>query len=164
MCRNLRILNHLKQREVADAIDVKLATYGNVESSQYKVIGVKRLHRLVGFYELDSDRARDLIAAWERCPISPGGEARSAMWAKRNEYRAKARNHDKLKLALAGLVGAWLMALPDAEVCACDFGSVCPACSALERLGLPTFTPPDRDPILNALRKIELELAPAGAP
>lgn len=159
MCRTLRIQKGLKQREVAEAIGVKGSTYGNVESSQWKVINRDRAAKLIGLYGLDPQRAALLLSAWDRCPISPGGEKRREFWKKRNELRSKARNHDPLKLALVELLGLHLMAVPDAEVCACDFGQVCGVCNALERVGLPPFTPADRDKIMTQLVKIREKLA-----
>lgn len=164
LCRTLRIQKGLKQREVAAAIGVKNSTYGNVESSQWKVINRDRAAKLIGLYALPPDRAAELLAAWDRCPISPGGQQRKQFWAKRNELRSKAKNHDPLKLALVELLGLHLMAVPDAEICACDFGTVCGVCSALARLGLGPFTPADRDRILEQLVKIREKIAAPATP
>ena len=161
MCRTLRVRKGLKQREVAAAIGVKCSTYGNVESSQWKVINRERAAKLIGLYGLNPEMAAQLLAAWDRCPISPGGEKRKEFWRKRNELRSKAKNHDPLKLALIELLGLHLMALPDAEICACDFDHVCGVCNALARVGVDPFTPADRDKILAQLVKIREKLAPA---
>lgn len=164
MCRALRVEKGLKQREVALAIGVKLSTYGNLECSHWKVVGRDKAVRLIPLYDLSPDRSAVLLDAWERCPLSPHGEKRREQFKKTNEFRSKARNHDSLKLALVELLGLHLMALPDAEVCACDFGTVCGVCAALERVGLGPFTPADRDRILAQLVKIREKMAPASAP
>jgi transcriptional regulator with XRE-family HTH domain len=164
MCRTLRIRKGLKQREVAAAIGVKNSTYGNVESSQWKVINRDRAAKLIGLYGLNPTMASQLLDAWDRCPISPGGQKRKEFWQKRNELRSKAKNHDPLKLALVELLGLHLMAVPDNEVCACDFGTVCGVCSALARVGIDPFTPADRDRILTQLVKIQEKMTAAPTP
>jgi len=100
ICRNLRIERALKQRQVAEAIGVKLATYGNLESSRFKVISDRRAEALSGFYGLSAEDHERLMLASAACPLSPGGEIRRATWAKLNTQRSKAKNHDALKLAL----------------------------------------------------------------
>lgn len=161
LCRSLRIQKGLKQREVASFLGVKGSTYGNVESSQWKVINRDRAAKLISLYNLDPHAASNLLAAWDKCPISPGGQQRVEFWRKRNDLRSKAKNHDPLKLALVELLGLHLMAVPDVEVCACDFGSVCGVCKALERLGINPFTPADRDKILTRLVKIQQDMTPS---
>lgn len=160
MCRALRINKGMKQREVRAFLGLNGSTYGNVESSKWKVINRDRAAKLIELYELSPQEASDLLAAWDRCPISPGGQLRKEFWQKRNELRSKAKNHDPLKLALVELLGLHLMAVPDAEVCACDFGTVCGVCKALERLGITPFTPADRDKILTRLVKIQQDMTP----
>lgn len=164
MCRTLRVRKGLKQREVAAAIGVKGSTYGNVESSQWKVINRDRAAKLIGLYGLSPDMAAQLLAAWDRCPISPGGQKRKEFWQRRNELRSKAKNHDPLKVALVDLLGLHLMALPDAEICACNFETKCGVCAALERVGIGPFTPADRDQILDRLIDIRDKLVPPEAP
>lgn len=161
MCRELRVGKVLKQREVASAIGVKLSTYGNIESSHWKVVSRAKASKLIEFYALPPDRAAALLDAWDRCPLSPHGEKRRETWQKINAGRSKAKNHDRLKLALVELLGLHLMAVPDADVCACDFGAVCGVCKALEALGIAPFTPADRDKILTQLVKIQEKLTPS---
>jgi len=165
ICRNLRIERALKQRQVAEAIGVKLATYGNLESSRFKVISDRRAEALSGFYGLSAEDHERLMLASAACPLSPGGEIRRATWAKLNTQRSKAKNHDALKLALVNLLGAHLMALPDADLCSCEFGAAaCPTCAALESVGLPPFAAaPDRDVILCSLTKIASDVAAVSA-
>jgi transcriptional regulator with XRE-family HTH domain len=161
MCRELRVSKALKQREVAAAMGVKLSTYGNLECSHWKVVSRDKAAKLIALYSLSPDRAAVLLDAWDRCPLSPHGEKRRENWKKINSFRSKAKNHDPLKLALIELLGLHLMAVPDAEICACDFGTVCGVCKALERLGIDPFTPADRDKILTRLVKIQQDLAPS---
>jgi transcriptional regulator with XRE-family HTH domain len=165
LCRNLRIERGLKQREVAAQIGIELSTYGNLESSRFKVISDRRAEKLSKFYGLAGDAHDAFMAASQRCPLSPGGEIRRATWAKRNTQRAKAKSHDALKLALINLLGAHLMALPDSDLCACEFGgAACPTCAALESVGLPPFAAqPDRDVVLQSLTKISSDIGAVSA-
>lgn len=159
-CRALRISKVLKQREVAAAIGVKLSTYGNVESSRWKVINRDKAMKLAAFYRLSPADTAALLTDWEACPLSPGGEKRREVWKRTNEFRSKARNHDKLKAALVDLLGVHLMALPDAELCSCEFGEpTCPLCTSLERLGLDAYNPADRERLLARLAKLQEQLA-----
>lgn len=160
-CRNLRIERGLKQREVASAIGIKLSTYGNMESSRFKVISERRAEQLSGFYGIGKEDHDKMMDASRNCPLSPGGEIRRATWKKRNTQRSKAKGHDALKLALVNLLGAHMMALPDSDLCSCEFGgAVCPTCAALESVGLPPFAAaPDRDVILQSLTKIASDVA-----
>lgn len=165
ICRNLRIAKGYKQREVAAAIGIELSSYSNVESSRWRTIGIRRVERLIGFYGLNAEQAGRVMSAWEACPLSPEGEKQLGLLAKRREYRAKARGHEPLRLALVELLGAHLMALPDAEICTCEFGEpLCATCNALERLVLPAFSPADRGPILEALGKMRSAAAESGTP
>lgn len=162
LCRALRVERGLKQREVAALIGVKPATYGNVESSQYKVINRRRAVKLVEAYDLPTQRATELLAAWDRCPLSPFGEKRKHYWEKRNLLRSKAKNHDPLKFALAECVGIILMDRPDDLVCECADGALCTVCYSLHRLGATSpFNQADRDKILAQLAKIRADLMPA---
>lgn len=165
MCRNLRRDRGLKQREVAAAIGVELATYSNAESSRFKVIRDSRAETLSGFYGLGKEDHERLMALSRACPLSPGGEKRRAAWAKRNTLRAKAKSHDEIKLALVNLLGAHLMALPDSDLCSCEFGGeACPTCAALESVGLPPVAAAlDRDEILKSLTKIASDIATVSA-
>ena len=167
MCRALRVQKGLKQREVAVAMGIKLSTYGNVESSRWKVVNRDKAARLVAFYRLSPDDAAALLEAWDRCPLSPHAEKRKERWAKTNAYRSKARSHDGLKLSVVELLGLHLMAMPDDQVCICDADSVCSVCSALERVGLDRFTPLRRDRILARLVTLQQDLlvhVPAATP
>jgi transcriptional regulator with XRE-family HTH domain len=161
MCRSLRVQRALRQREVAAAMGIKLSTYGNVESSPWKVVNREKATRLVALYTLPPDEAAALLDAWDRCPLSPGGEKRRDKWAKANALRNKAKGYDGLKLSVVELLGLHLMAMPDAEVCVCDAAMVCSVCAALERVGLDRFTPLARDRILARLITLQQELLAA---
>lgn len=155
----------LKQREVSAAIGIELSTYGNLESSPFKVISEQRADRLSGFYGLCKEDHEKLMEASRNCPLSPYGQKRREAYAKQNTQRAKAKGHDAMKLALVNLLGAHLMALPDSDLCSCEFGGdVCPTCAALERVGLPPVaSAPDRDEILKSLTKIANDIATVSA-
>src|SRR5678809_1356084 len=89
LCRQLRLEHGLKQREVAAVAGVAATTYGNVESSAYKVISRPRAERIASHYKLPSAQREEFLDAWERCPLSEYGERRRAMWGRRNALRAK---------------------------------------------------------------------------
>lgn len=160
MLRAIRIAKGLKQRQVAAGVGISLSTVGNAESAPHRVMGKDAAVRLTQFLNLDGAGSEALLAAWEDTPLSEYSQRQRQNWEKRNALRSKAKNHDKLKLALVELLGLHLMAVPDAEVCACDFGAVCGVCAALERVGLGPFTPVDRDKILTQLVKIQESLTP----
>lgn len=161
MLRALRIAKGLKQRQVAEGGGISLSTVGNAESASHRVMGRDAALRLTHFLELDGAGSETFLAAWAETPLSEYSLKQRATWEKRNALRNKAKGHDRLKLALVELLGLHLMAVSDAEICACDFGSVCGVCKALDSLGIDPFTPADRDKILTRLVKIQSDLAPA---
>lgn len=163
MLRSLRVSKGMKQREVATGASISPSTIGNAESAPNRVIGRDVVLRLIYFFQLDKENSDKLMELWEKTPLSEFSKRRKDVWEKRNALRNKARNHDKLKLALVELLGLHLMAVPDAEICACDFGSACGVCVALERVGLDPFTPADRDKILAKLTKIRDDLTTPSA-
>jgi transcriptional regulator with XRE-family HTH domain len=159
LCRELRVSKGHKQREVAAAMGVKLSTYGNLECSHWKVVSREKAVRLISFYGLLPDRAAVLLAAWERCPLSPHGEKRRAGFEKVRLFRGKARNHDSLQLGFIDLLAARLMDIADEFLCQCEFGEpACLTCGSLERLGLPPYTGADRDQIFDQLEKLREKL------
>lgn len=143
MCRDLRLKNRYKQREVAVGIGVKPSTYGNLESSRWMVIGEDRARRIADFYHLDRESADRLMAAWAKLPLSPDGEKRKKYYQKRNLQRSKAKHHDRLMRSLAEVLGVYLSEhQTDAGICHCSFDrdEPCEVCMALENLGLDGFT------------------------
>lgn len=146
MCRELRIQKGLKQREVAEAIGVKASTYGNVESSAFKVVGVQKVARMAALYKLTPAELSALSDAWERCPLSPYGEKQRKHWERRNRLRSKAKHFDRVFLSLIEVLGAFLPKLSDEDACCCEFGGErsCEVCAALENLGLPPYTTKDK--------------------
>lgn len=162
MCKELRAVAGLKHREVAAAIGCAVSTYGNVESSPYKVISRGKAAKLIELYRLSPERTAELLTKWDACPLSPFGQKRAKYWEKRNKLRNKAKNHDPLKFALAECIGIILMDRADDQVCECLDGERCTVCYALERIGATSpFTPADRDKILAQLAKIREDLMPA---
>lgn len=158
--RALRVAKGLKQRQVAEGAGISLSTVGNAESAPHRVMGRDAAIRITHFFGLDAVGSEAFLAAWSETPLSEYSLKQRATWEKRNALRNKAKGHDRLKLALVELLGLHLMALPDAEICACDFGAICSVCKALERVGIAPFTPADRDKILTQLVKIQSGLAP----
>lgn len=150
MCRTLRKEKGLKLREVADAVGIKSSTYGNVESSPFKVIGAEKVVKLIRLYGLPPDRAAELSAAWERVPLSEYGEKIRERWRKRNTQRSTAKRVPALEEALIELLFAQIGDHGD-NSCRCGFdgkleGSdrACEVCEALQVLGLPAFTSADK--------------------
>src|SRR5262249_35489140 len=149
----------LRQREVAAALDIKPGTYACAESAAHVVFSRKRAEILCNFYDLAPEVRARVMAAWDACPLSPHGESRRKHWEKRNKLRSKAKNHDRIKLALVDLLGLRLMETPDDQICSCDFGApACATCAGLEAVGAPQFTPADRDRILGRLAAIAEKL------
>lgn len=160
-CRELRVANHLKQREVAAVIETALSTVGNLECSPYKVINRNRAEKLAKYYKLSASERAAFLAAWEACPLSPDGENRKEYWNKRNALRSKAKNHDPNQCALVECLGIILMDRDDASMCECAPDKKCTVCYALERVGAPSpYTPADRDKILAQLLKKHEALLP----
>lgn len=149
MARSLRIEARLKQREVATFIGVQPSTYGNLESSPFKIIRLERVHDLSRLYKLDASRHAALVAAWEAAPISEYSKKQREGWSKRNEVRAKGKQLDRVKLALCdvldGIGLAAVMGAPYEARCHCIQpdpmleveGSTCDLCLAFHALGFP---------------------------
>lgn len=168
MCRELRVQNRYKQREVAVGIGVKLSTVGNMESGAFRVIGLERLQRIAEFYRLPPDRASALRSAWERLPLSAYGEKQRRVWERRNRQRSKAKHHDRLKRSLAECLGLMLPQFSEAnegKVCACAFDAdeLCEVCMALDNLGLDTYTTLDKAIVDIATLQSKLEAERAAA-
>lgn len=179
MCRELRVQNRLKQREVAERIGVQASTYGNIESSPFKVVGAEKVSRMATMYRLTPDQFAALSDAWERCPLSPFSEKRRKIWQRRNKMRSKAKHHDRLFLSLLEVLGVFIPHLADEDACTCGAGRPpegsefgweppayderCEMCCALENLGLNPYT--TRERVLDDLSKLQekLELKDAAA-
>lgn len=139
----------MKQREVASKVGVKLATYGNVESSPRRVVGEERAKRIVELLAPDPDQAAQMMSAWAATPLSEYGEKRRLTWAKRNAARNKSKAYDRIFQAMADLLAVTLTVAPaDVPLCACgldgklesDPTRACEICTALETLGLSPYT------------------------
>src|ERR1051325_9940880 len=74
MCRALRVQKGLKQREVAVAMGIKLSTYGNVESSRWKVVNRARAARLRAFYRRPPRPVGHNWVSAVRCRRTPRSE------------------------------------------------------------------------------------------
>jgi transcriptional regulator with XRE-family HTH domain len=163
LCRELRV-NHqpyLKQRQVAEVLGIAVSTYGNLESSRFMVVGRASAERLAKFYRLDPGSAGNLIRAWEKLPLSPHGEKRRKIFARRASQRSKAKHHDALMVSLCEVLGALLPMLPPSQICACDIASTCEICTALERLGLEPFS--SLPAVIDQLAKLGDQLAAKAA-
>jgi transcriptional regulator with XRE-family HTH domain len=145
MVRALRVSAGLKQRQVAAGIGIKDSTYGNVECSPHRVIGIDRVRALARFFELPESQAAVLVAAWEATPLSEFGERHKAAWERRNRMRYKAKHHDRVFASLVEVLGILIPALPEGQVCSCELdGELCTVCAALDNLGLAPFESQER--------------------
>jgi len=167
LARELRVKNGLKQREVAEKIGIKLSTYGNVESSPWKVIRRERAQKLCEVYNLNEMDSANVMAMWELCPLSPEGQKNKAHWQRKNRIRSKAKNHDRVAASLIEMCSLAIELSAQGEVCNCGFGGVteadptrsCEFCTAMEALGLPPFTTDAAaiDALAGAAAKLEAE-------
>lgn len=148
LCRALRNRKGLKQREVAVQIGIKPATYGNVESSRWKVIRRDRVPALAAALGATAEEASQLMDAWDRWPFSAYSERQRERWAKRNALRSKVRQHDVLQRSLIEVILLLIGVAPDPDsLCNCEFGGgtaddpsrSCELCEALEALGLDSY-------------------------
>lgn len=164
LARELRVKNGLKQREVAEKIGIKLSTYGNLESSRWKVIRREKAQKLCEVYNLNEIDSANVMAQWELCPLSPDGEKNKAHWERKNRLRSKANNHDRLAASLVEVCSLLLESGDEAELCNCGFDGKteadptrsCELCTAFEALGLPAFT--TRDAAIESLAKAAQKL------
>lgn len=164
MVRELRQEKRYKYREVAKAIGIAVSTYGNVESSPFKVIRRDRAQALAKFYNLDDAVTSKLMKAWEGCPLSEGGEKRAEHWRNASLRRSKIRMHDRLQLACLELCSLVIEYAPDDGICICTFEGVhpsdpdrpCEFCSAMLALGLDRFT--TRDAAISQLAALQAKL------
>lgn len=153
MCRELRVAARLKQREVAARIGVALSTYGNVESNPHKTIRRERAERIARLYELDEAVTAQLLAAWEAQPVTEYSQKNRDSWATKNAARSKAKNHDRIKLALLEMATLLITNVADpGALCACpaevdmfadESSGQCELCNALRLLGLTGWTTMD---------------------
>ncbi|HMG12898.1 MAG TPA: helix-turn-helix domain-containing protein [Gemmatimonadaceae bacterium] len=145
LCRQLRLEHGLKQREVAAVAGVAATTYGNVESSAFKVISRPRAERIANHYKLSPAQQTEFLAAWERCPLSAYGERRREGWARRDAVRAKLKQRDVMHMAFLEFIAYSIPHLPPSAQCRCEFGGGtswdptrnCDMCYALEAVGIP---------------------------
>jgi transcriptional regulator with XRE-family HTH domain len=157
LCRDLRIAHGLKQREVASGIGISPGAYGNLESSPFKVVRKDKAKKIAELYRLDVKASSDLMAAWERCPLSEGGEKRRAIWQQKNAQRSKAKRHDALEVALCEMLGVHIGAMDEDKICVCEFaGDPCEVCAALGVLGLDPYS--TRDNAITQLAKLQEKL------
>lgn len=160
MLRELRVQKGLRQRQVAEGARIATSTVGNAESASHRVMGRDSAVRLTRFLGLVGTDAEAMMAAWEETPLSEYSQKQRKTWERRNALRSKAKNHDRLKLGFVELLGARLMDNPDDTLCQCEFGEpACLTCGSLDALGLPPFTPADRESILDRLDQLQRQLA-----
>jgi transcriptional regulator with XRE-family HTH domain len=169
ICRELRVQNRYKQREVANGIGVKLSTVGNMESSPFRVIGLDRVARIAEFYALPPDRAAELRKAWEGTELSAYGEKRRKNWQRQDRLRSKSKHFDRVFRSLAEVLGVCIEALHElypGRVCKCSFDEdePCEVCMALENLGLETFTTIEKTSASIAALQTRLEEARESTP
>lgn len=152
MCRQLRLDNRLRQREVAAACGIKASSYGNVECNNHKTIALDRVNLLADVYGLNEQAKAEFIAAWNELPMSTYSAKQTKTYLQRRETRSKVKNHDRLKLSLLEL--AVLTMTRDADpdtLCSCPEPDLfagpdeqpqppCELCTALQLLGLTGYT------------------------
>lgn len=159
MLRDLRKRRGLKLRQVAEVIGVAPSTYGNAESSAFRVFGEGKAAAVADFYRLTGSDRESFMSAWAATKLSPFSEKRREIWHANNERRSAARRLPKLELAMAELLGVHIGAMDDDKICVCDFGNVCEVCAALELLGLDRFS--TRDHAIDQIAKLQEKLAAA---
>lgn len=159
--RSLRLAAGRKQREVALAIGIKDSSYGNAESASHKRISRERVLKLAAYYRLGETETAELVTLWEALPESEYSKNQRETYDKRKAYRSKARNHDRLKLALLEVATQLVTSTPDPDtLCTCTpidmFADApdeppepCELCNALRLLGLVGWT--DRDDVIAKL-------------
>lgn len=159
--RDLRVAAGKKQREVAVALRLTPSSYANAESANHKRISRERVDRLAKLYQLDDAQAAELVAGWEALPESEYNARQRTTYEKRKAFRSKARNHDRLKLALLEVTTQLVTTVADPEtLCACPpvdmFADApdeppepCELCNALRLLGLVGWT--DLDDVVGKL-------------
>jgi transcriptional regulator with XRE-family HTH domain len=168
LVRSLRVEARLKQREVAEQIGIKTSTYGNVECNNHKTIRIEKVHAMARFYGLDPEAAGQLVAAWEALPVSAYNAAMAPARKRRDQFRAKAKLADALKLSLCELVAVLITNVDDpGALCTCpppDLMSTeppdtapCELCNALQLLGMPGWT--DSDQVIAGLAAAQEALA-----
>lgn len=159
--RELRVEAGKKQREIAEVLKLTPSSYANAESANHKRISRERVDRLIRFYKLDDEQARQLVAGWEALPESEYNARQRTSYEKRKAFRSKARNHDRLKLALLEVTTQLVTTAPDPDaLCSCPEVDMfadepdeppepCELCNALRLLGLVAWT--DRDDVIGKL-------------
>lgn len=148
ICREMRVKHNLKQREVANAIGIKLSSYGNVESNNHKSVAIDRVHKIARFYALDEAATTELVAAWEELPASEYSQRQTKTFEQRRAFRSKAKNHDRLFVSLIELATLLITSCENpGALCTCeepepgalfelDEDTSCELCAALQLLGL----------------------------
>lgn len=159
MCRDLRLQSRLKQREVAVHVGLSPKAYANVESNNHKTMRLERVQKLAKLYQLDEASTATLVAAWEALPASEYNQRNAKPWAERQAaqaVRGKAKNHDRLQIALLELATLFITSVDDPDsLCTCDFGEgrACELCTALQVLGLRGYT--TREEVISGLAALQ---------
>jgi transcriptional regulator with XRE-family HTH domain len=157
MLRELRVANRLKQREVAEFLDMATSSYGNCEVNNHKTMSLSRVHRLARWYALDDSAASRLLSAWENLPASQYTERNRPAWERRNALRSQAKAAAPLRKALLEITTLLVTSVenPD-ELCACtDTNNECELCDALRLLGLKGWS--SRDAVIAGLAEVQQE-------
>ena len=162
ICRSLRIQHGLTQAKVADAIGVKHASYGNVESANYVVISQKKVEALARFYSLNEGDTQQMIDYWKLLPVNEYTSKNRERWKEKNAQRSKAKRVDMLWRTTVETMYVLTDIMDDLHwtdeqivqrCCSCDKSPGahpptanhptlrCPFCNALEVLGMPEGWP-----------------------
>ena len=152
--RELRLAANKKQREIAVVLGIRDSSYANAESSNHKRISRDRVVKLGVYYRLTELETAELLAGWEALPQSDYNAQQEKTYEKRKAFRSKARNHDRLKLALLELTTLLVTSVDDPDtLCTCETVDMfspepqdtqaCELCNALHQLGLSGWTNSD---------------------
>lgn len=146
MARRLRVRHDLRQRQVAEAMAITASTYGNLESSSFKNVRRERVDAMSRLYKLDAAEHAELVAAWERSPVSEYSLRQKEGWSKRNAMRSKGKKLEEVTAVLCDLLDGICVSgegFPPKCVCRLpnkaieDEGWVCDLCRAFHALGYP---------------------------
>lgn len=162
-CRELRMARNLKLRQVAEAIGISHSTYGNVESSKFRVVSMTKACSLADFFKLTGPDRVSFLTMWEETPLSKFSEERRAKWRVQNEGRNARRLVPRLQYALCCLAGMHVgMVEDETRICVCEIGGdPCEVCEALSVLGLDAYS--TREHAINQLAALQGKLEAARA-
>lgn len=166
--RRLRKTRGVTHRAIATAAGMAAQTSCNCETMPHKVVKRERVERIADFHGLSRAERDRLLALWEALPASAYAERQQTSWSKRRQFRAKAKHHDVMQVALVEVVSLLLDHVPgDGNPCMCpppdpfagEPSRPCEICNALQVLGhAPGWN--GMDPVVAFLAQLQESLAP----